>query len=56
MANEPASMEWTGEDGSKWRWTFEDGNMIVWEANINWTGPFTAHYDWEAEVRGVATA
>ena len=56
MANEPASMEWTGEDGSKWRWTFEDGKMIVWEANINWTGPFTAQYDWQDQVRGVATA
>jgi hypothetical protein len=49
-------MEWTGEDGSKWKWTFEGGKMIVWEANINWTGPFTAHYDWEDQVRGVATA
>jgi hypothetical protein len=56
MANEPASMEWTGEDGSKWRWTFQDGEMIVWEASINWTGPFTARYDWQAEVRGTATA
>ena len=56
MANEPASMEWTGEDGSKWKWTFEDGGMTVWEASINWTGPFAAHYDWEAEVRGAATA
>ena len=56
MANEPASMEWTGEDGSKWKWTFQDGGMTVWEASINWTGPFAAHYDWEAEVRGAATA
>lgn len=56
MANEPASMEWTGEDGSKWKWTFEDGKMIVWEANINWTGPFIAQYDWQDQVRGVATA
>lgn len=52
----PPSMEWTGEDGSKWKWTFEDGNMIVWEANINWTGPFIAQYDWQDQVRGVATA
>lgn len=56
LASEPASMEWTGEDGSKWRWTFQDGNMIVWEANIQWTGPFTAQYDWQDQVRGVATA
>jgi hypothetical protein len=51
-----ASMEWTGEDGSKWRWTFHDGQMTVWEANISWTGPTIAAYEWEDHVRGAVKA
>jgi len=51
-----ASMEWTGEDGSKWRWTFQDGKMFVWEANMSWTGPTIAAYEWENKVRGAVKA
>ena len=54
-ANEHATMEWTGEDGSKWRWEFKDGGLFLEEAIISWSGSCRATYDWEDKIRAVAT-
>ena len=55
VGTDHASMEWTGEDGSKWRWEFKEGGLFVSEAVINWSGPYRARYDWEDKIRTVAT-
>lgn len=36
FVNEGSTMEWTGEDGEKWRWVFENGEMITEQAVITW--------------------
>jgi hypothetical protein len=52
----PATMEWTGEDGSKYKWEFQDGKMSVSEAMIHWDGPTIVQYDWQDQLYGVAKA
>lgn len=45
-----ATMEWTGEDGSKYKWEFQDGKMLISEAMIQWDGPRTVEYDWATQL------
>lgn len=36
FVNEDSTMEWSGEDGERWRWVFENGEMITEHAVITW--------------------